>query len=159
VDGLSVEDLTRLEVEGRRRILKNLDYVREHLPGFEAAYVVDTACQPDIRQTRLLVGEYVLTKEDVMAGRTFPDSIGRGRNYHIPYRTLLPLRVENLLVAGRCYSAAPDAQKISREIPPCIVMGQAAGTAAAMAVHAHISPRALDVRELRARLASQGVVL
>ena len=67
--------------------------------------------------------------------------------------------MENLLVAGRCYSAAPDAQKISREIPPCIVMGQAAGTAAAMAVHAHISPRALDVRELRARLASQGAVL
>ncbi len=159
IDGLSVEDLTRLETEGRRRMLKNLDYVRAHLPGFETAYVVDTACQADIRQTRLLVGEYVLTKEDVMASRTFPDSIGRGRNYHIPYRTLLPRRVENLLVAGRCYSATPDAQKISREIPPCMVMGQAAGTAAAMAVHLHISPRLLDVRELRARLAGQGAIL
>jgi hypothetical protein len=159
IDGLSVDDLTRLEIEGRRRILKNLDYVRVHLPGFEGAYVVDTACQADIRQTRLLVGEYVLTKDDVVSGRTFPDSIGRGRSYHIPYRTLLPRGVENLLVAGRCYSATPDAQKISREIPPCMVMGQAAGTAGAMAAYARTSPRAVDLRELRALLTSQGAIL
>lgn len=159
IDGLAIEDLTRLQIEGRRRIIRNLDYIRAHLPGFENAYVLDTASQADIRQTRQLVGEYVLTKEDVIQGRTFADSIGRGRNYHIPYRSLLPRRIDGLLVAGRCYSATPEAQKVSREISPCMVMGQAAGTAAAMAAHSGKSPRCLDVREVRELLKSQRVIL
>lgn len=159
VDGLSVEDLTRLAIEGRRRIVRNLDYVRTNLPGFENAYLVDTASQADVRQTRLLVGEYVVTKEDVAQGRPFPDSIGRGRNYYMPYRSILPKRVDGLLVAGRCYSATPEAQRMSREIPPCMVMGQAAGAAAAMSAHSGIRPRDLNVQELRSLLAGQGAIL
>ena len=87
-----------------------------------------------MRQTRLLQGEYVLTKEDIFGRRRFDDCIGRGRDYYMPYRSLLPIGVENLLVAGRHYSATPEAQRASREIPPCQVMGQAAGTAAALAL-------------------------
>jgi len=85
--------------------------------------------------------------------------IGRGRDYYIPYRSLLPQQVDGLLVAGRHYSATSEAQKISREIPPCMVMGEAAGTAAAMAVQAGLEPRHLAVGDLQDRLAAQGAIL
>jgi len=91
--------------------------------------------------------------------RTFPDVIGRGRDYYMPYRSLLPVGVDGLLVAGRHYSATPEAQKISREIPPCMVMGEAAGIAAAIAVRAGIEPRRVDVGELQERLTAQGAIL
>jgi hypothetical protein len=106
-----------------------------------------------------LLGEYVLTKDDIVERRTFPDVIGRGRDYYMPYRSLLPVGVEGLLVAGRHYSATPEAQKISREIPPCMVMGEAAGTAAAVALHAGVEPRAIDMGALQERLAAQGAIL
>jgi hypothetical protein len=77
----------------------------------------------------------------------------------MPYRSLLPVSVDGLLVAGRHYSATPEAQKISREIPPCMVMGEAAGTAAAMAVAAQVEPRHVNVGELQERLAAQGAIL
>ena len=106
------------------------------MPGFAHCYVVDVAPQTGIRQTRLLDGEYVVTKEDVTGRVHFPDSIARGRDYYTPYRAMLPKGVDGLLVAGRHYSATSQAQKISREIPPCMAMGEAAGTAAAMALAA-----------------------
>ena len=108
--------------------------MRAKLPGFEDCYVVDVAPQTGVRQTRLLEGEYVMTKEDVTQRTRFADSVARGRDYYYPYRTLLPRSVENLLVAGRHYSATSAAQKISREIPPCMAMGEAAGVAAALAL-------------------------
>ena len=79
-------------------------------------------------------GEYVMTKDDVTSRRHFADTVARGRDYYYPYRSLLPKEVDQLLVAGRHYSATPEAQKMSREIPPCMAMGQAAGVAAAIAV-------------------------
>jgi FAD-dependent oxidoreductase family protein len=158
-DGLDPEHLTHIEVEARRRFVKVLDFVRAHCPGFERAYILDAAPQVGVRQTRLLEGEYVVTKDDLMERRTFPDVVARGRDYFTPYRSLLPRGVEGLLVAGRCYAATPEAQRISREIPPLMVMGEAAGTAAALSLEAGVPPRRVDVAALQKRLVKQGVNL
>ena len=156
IDGLKVEDLTRAEIVGRQHIHALVDFVRGKLPGFERCFVVDVAPQTGVRQTRLLEGEYVMTKEDVVQRVRFDDSIARGRDYYYPFRALLPRRIENLLVAGRHYSATSQAQKISREIPPCMAMGEAAGTAAALALNAGVTARDIDVRVLQKTLRAQG---
>jgi glycine/D-amino acid oxidase-like deaminating enzyme len=156
LDGLKVDDLTRAEVQGRAHLHAAVDYVRKHMPGFERCVVIDVAPQTGVRQTRMLEGEYVMTKEDLMARTRFADSVARGRDYTTPYRTLLPKRIDNLLVAGRHYSATSSAQKMSREIPPCMAMGEAAGVAAAMALHAGVTARQVDVKRLQAKLREQG---
>ena len=104
------------------------------MPGFERCFVVDVAPQLGVRQTRLLEGEYVVTKDDVQDRVHFADTVARGRDYYTPYRAMLPREVDGLIVAGRHYSATEAAQKKSREIPPCMSMGQSAGVAAALAV-------------------------
>jgi FAD dependent oxidoreductase len=159
LNALCVEDQTYVEHEARRRIFRALDFARANLPGFERAQLVDTAPQLGVRQTRLLRGQYVLTKQDVLSGRWFEDRIGRGRDYYYPYRTLLPRGVDNLLVAGRCFSATSEAQKMSREIPPMMVVGQAAGTAAALAFVERISPRQVSIGDLQDRLRDHGALL
>ncbi len=101
-------------------------------------------------QTRLLEGEYVVTKEDVLERVHFPDTVARGRDYYTPYRAMLPKDVDGLLVAGRHYSATESAQKMSREIPPCMSMGQSAGVAAALALAGDIPVQARrSTRDLR----------
>ena len=155
-DGMKVDDLTRAEFEGRRRIHALVDHVRANIPGFENAYIVDLAPQTGVRQTRLLDGAYVVTKEDVMERRHFHDSVCRGRDYYTPYRALLPKNVEQLLVAGRHYSATAQAQRISREIPPCMAMGEAAGIAAAVALNSGINVRDVDVRTIQEKVRAQG---
>ncbi len=156
LDGLKVEDLTKAEVVGRKHIHAAVDYVRSRMPGFKDCYLIDVAPQTGVRQTRLLEGEYVMTKEDLAQRTRFADSIGRGRDYYMPYRVLLPRSIENLLVAGRHYSATPQAQKISREIPPCMAMGEAAGTAAALALNSGVTVRNVDVPALQRALRAQG---
>ncbi len=155
-DGLKVNDLTAAEREGRNRMNKLLDYARENVPGFKSSYFVDFAPQTGVRQTRLLDGEYVISKSDVVNRRHFPDSVCRGRDYYTPYRALLPKRVDQLLVAGRHYSATPDAQKLSREIPPCMAMGEAAGIAAALALEAGVAVRNANVTSIQRRMRAQG---
>ena len=156
LDGQKVEDLTRAEVQGRTHIHALVDFVRGKLPGFEKCYVVDVAPQTGVRQTRLLEGEYVMTKEDLAQRTRFDDSIARGRDYYMPYRVLLPRKIDNLLVAGRHYSVTSQAQKISREIPPCMAMGEAAGVAAALAANAGVVVRNVDVRQVQKILRAQG---
>lgn len=155
-DGAKVEDLTSAQLEGRRRIDEVHAFVREHWPGFEKSYLVDVAPQTGVRQTRLLDGEYVVTKEDVQDRVHFRDSVARGRDYYTPYRALLPKRVEQLLVAGRHYSATSVAQRTSREIPPCMAMGEATGIAAAMALDEGGLVRNVDVSKLQEKLRAQG---
>ena len=118
-----------------------LEFARENFPGFARAYFVDFAPQTGVRQTRLLDGDYVVTKRDVMDRIHFHDSVCRGRDYYTPYRAMLPKGVEQLLVAGRHYSATPQAQKLSREIPPCMAMGEAAGIAAAQSLDSGVTVR------------------
>jgi hypothetical protein len=156
LDGQKVEDLTRAEVEGRKTVHEVVDLVRHRLPGFAKCFVVDFAPQTGVRQTRLLEGEYVMSKDDLAQRRRFADSVARGRDYTYPYRTLLPRSVDNLLVAGRHYSATSAAQKISREIPPCMAMGEAAGVAAALALNAGVTVRDVDVAAVQRTLRAQG---
>ena len=158
-DGIDPTVLTRVEIEGRERIAKALGFLRSKMPGFAGAYLLETAPQVGVRQTRLLRGEMVVTRADWEAGRRFEDSIGRSRRLHIPYRALVPRDVDGLLVAGRCYSATPEAQAVTREIAPCLVMGQAAGTAAALAVKGNVMPRDVEIAGLQEELRGQGVVL
>jgi hypothetical protein len=156
LDGLQVADLTRAEIQGRKTIHKVIEFVRARLPGFANCYLVDLAPQTGVRQTRLLEGEYVMSKDDVTQRTRFADSVARGRDYYYPLRTLLPRSVDNLLVAGRHYSATSAAQKISREIPPCMAMGEATGVAAALALDAGVSVRNVDVARVQKVLRAQG---
>lgn len=144
-DGTDPVSLTTAEFSARDRIAAAVQLCKDTLPGFENCYVVDVAEQMGVRQTRLLQGEYVVTSDDVKGRKHFADSVARGRDYYTPYRALLPRDVDQLLVAGRHYSATPQAQKMSREIPPCMAMGQAAGLAASVAIE-----RGIDVRDVPA---------
>ena len=155
-NGVDPEDMTRAEFDARDRISESVDFVKANLPGFENCYIVDVAQQMGVRQTRLLEGEYVMTKDDVTSRRHFADSVARGRDYYYPYRSLLPKEVDQLLVAGRHYSATPDAQKMSREIPPCMAMGQAVGAAAAIALDQDILVREVDARDIQRQMRLNG---
>ena len=175
------------ELEGRRQAVDYLRFLRARVPGFEAAYALDIAPQLGIRETRRLVGEYALTGDDVLGCADFADSDRRqrlaartarrrrrrlalaadpgSRGYNqLPYRMLLPRAsraggVDNLLVAGRCASMTHDGQSAARVSGACFVMGQAAGTAAALALAAGCAPRDVDVGELQRRLRGQGAFL
>ncbi len=155
-DGARPEGLTAAVLEGRRRMDALVEFVRAELPGFAECHVLDVAPQTGVRQTRLLQGEYVVTRQDIAERVHFPDSIARGRDYYTPYRALVPRQIDQLLVAGRHYSATPEAQKTSREIPPCMAMGEAAGLAATMALDASQHVRHVDVAQLQSRLREQG---
>jgi hypothetical protein len=155
-DALKVEDLTRADFEGRKRIAALVDYARASVPGFKNCFVVDVAPQLGVRQTRMLDGEYVVTKRDVLDRVFFHDTVARGRDYYTPYRAMLPRHIDGLIVAGRHYSATESAQKMSREIPPCMSMGQSAGVAAALAVKADVAPRRVEPAAICARVRAQG---
>jgi len=156
LNGTSVEDLTKADFKGRERIAELLAFARAKMPGFENAFIVDVAPQVGVRQSRLLEGEYVLTKDDVALRRHFPDSVARGRDYYYPYRTMLPKGLSQMLVAGRHYSSTAAAQRISREIPPCMAMGEATGVAAALAINENVPLNRVDVAKLQATLRAQG---
>lgn len=155
-DGLSPEHMVEAEYEGRRRMMALLDFARANLPGFENARMLGAAEQMGIRQTRLLQGEYIVTKDDVKKRRHFADSVCRGRDYYTPYRALLPRGIDNLIVAGRHYSVESEAQKQSREIPPCMAQGEAAGVAVAKALQADCALRDVDVRAIQKQMRAQG---
>lgn len=137
-------------------MLKLLKFVRANLPGFENAKMLGAAEQIGIRQTRLLQGEYVVTRDDVRLRRHFADSVCRGRDYYTPYRALLPKGIDNLIVAGRHYSVESEAQKLSREIPPCMAQGEAAGVAVAVALEQDVALRDADVLQIQKRMRAQG---
>ncbi|MEM7047353.1 MAG: FAD-dependent oxidoreductase [Pseudomonadota bacterium] len=155
-DGLSPEDMVAAEYEGRERMMNLLTYARAHIPGFENAKMLGAAEQMGIRQTRLLQGTYVVTKDDVTNRRYFADSVCRGRDYYTPYRALLPKEIDNLIVAGRHYSVQSDAQKMSREIPPCMAQGQAAGIAASLALDENCLLREVDAKHIQKVMRAQG---
>jgi hypothetical protein len=144
------------EIQGRDRMMALLDFARANLPGFEKAKMLGAAEQIGIRQTRLLRGEYVVTRDDVKSRRYFEDTVCRGRDYYTPYRALLPKGIDNLIVAGRHYSAESEAQKMSREIPPCMAQGEAAGVAVALALEANSALRDVDAAAIQARMRAQG---
>jgi len=186
-DGTDARSLSAGEIEGRRQIVEYLRFLRTCVPGFEEAYALDIAPQLGIRETRRLAGEAMLTRDDVLDCADFPDSIGvngwpleqhvagdvewtwpaipESRGYNqLPYRMLLPRAdtaggADNLLVAGRCASMTHEAQSAARVSGACFVMGQAAGTAASLALRQRCSLRALPIELLQARLREQGAFL
>ncbi|WP_425432709.1 FAD-dependent oxidoreductase [Georgenia soli] len=155
-DGADPASLTAAEFEARPRINEAVEYVKANYPGFENAYLLGVAEQIGVRQTRLLQGEYIVTKDDVGQRRYFDDTVARGRDYYYPYSSLVAKEIDQLLAPGRHYSATPDAQRMSREIPPCMAMGQAAGIAAALAAEAGVMVRDVDVQAIRTAMRAQG---
>jgi hypothetical protein len=155
-NGISPEDLTAAEYEGRERMMKLYEYAKSYLPGFQNSYMLGAAEQVGVRQTRLLRGEYVVTKDDVVNRKHFPDTVCRGRDYYTPYRALLPKKVDQLIIAGRHYSAEPDAQKLSREIPPCMLQGEAAGVAASLSLQNNVLLREVDPVDIQKKMRAQG---
>lgn len=182
VDGTNPEDLTRAEIEGRKQVAAIVDFMKKNIPGCENAYLIDTAFTIGIRETRHIIGEYVMTKEDVLNAVISDDAIAiasdsidihakgnsssgeyavikKGSCYGIPYRCLIPLKIENLYVAGRSVSATSEAASAIRVMPPCFAMGEAAGTAAALSLKSNCGPRDLDIQLLQNTLKKQNVVL
>lgn len=170
LDCTNVEDLTRLEIEMRKIMLLGHEFMKKNIPTFENSFIMDTAPQTGTRGARRLIGEYTLTREDFQTCKKFDDTIavfprlgppgtGEVKRVSIPYRALVPAKIESLLVAGRSFSSDMYANNMANLIPHCIAMGEAAGTAAAMAVNEGISPRKVDYNALQNKLLKQGVVL
>jgi len=175
-DATNVEDLTNAEIEGMKQVLSIAHYLQTH--GFEKCALISVAPQLGVRETRQIIGEYVLSEKDLLSGKTFNDVIavgdyvidihhseGRGftqrtiPRYYIPYRCLVPKKVENLLVVGRCISATHIAMSSLRIMPICMAIGQAGGTAAALAVEKNQSPRTVDVKRLQDELKKDNALL
>src|SRR5947209_2075123 len=181
VSGLDPDQLTRGEIDGRRQAVDAFNFLRT-VPGFEKSYIVDLPPQLGIRETRRVIGGIMLSGEDVLGCASFEDSIGvngwpmeqhvpgdvifrfppipqsRGFN-ELPYRMLTPDGIDNLLVAGRCASMTHDGQSAARVSGACFAMGEAAGTAAALALDGNAMPRDIAVEKLQQQLKQQGAFI
>ncbi len=154
----------------RQVMLKAHELLRKKMPGYDKSFILDTASQIGTRASRRLLGEYVVTDKDMQAGVVYDDTIAAIPRYTenvseekphkcIPYRALVPRKVENLLAAGRCFSSEIHANDQLNLIPFCVAMGEAAGTAAALALKDGVSPRRVNAGRLQKRLVEQGVWL
>src|SRR5437773_3941710 len=180
VDATDPKQLTHAEIEGRRQVQEYHRFLRDKVPGFERSVLVATSPAIGVRESRRVLGDYRLTREDVLHARRFDDEIAlcgapieehatsadtrwvyvpESGVYGIPYRCLLPADVEGMLVAGRCFSATHDAHASARSMATCMAMGQAAGTAAAMSFATGITPRSLGASSLRDCLLAAGALL
>lgn len=176
VDGTDPASLTHGEIEGRKQIQQIQKYLLKYVPGFENAYLDRVAPFLGLRETRRIVGKYVLNQDDILSCRKFEDGIAVasypidihhptggdctlmwcGDCYDIPYRSLVPLEVENLLVAGRSISTTHEALSAIRVMAPCMLMGEAAGRAAKMAIKENIKVSEVNTDELRAEIKAHG---
>ena len=174
-------DVTEAELLAREQAFEIHNFLKEHIPGFEKSYLLSTAMQIGIRESRMVEGEYKLTEEDLKSLARFDDAIavanydidihnpegsgtshyffGAGEWYQIPYRCLLPKKSSNLLVAGRCISSTHEAQASYRIMPFCAELGQAAGAAVSVAVKNNTTLRGIDIKELQSVLRNEGFVL
>lgn len=182
INPLNTGDLVRAEVELRQQIDQITNFVRQYLPGYENCSVKFTADTMGVRESRRIMGEYVLNVDDLRAGRRFDDVVVHKANftvdihnpdgggqahglaevvkaYDIPYRCLVPLNVENLLVTGRCISATHEAMASFRIMSVCMALGEAAGIAAAIAAEGNITPGKVDVRLIQDALVAKGANL
>ena len=168
---VDVEELTRVEFEGRKVAIKTMEFYKKNMPGFEKSFLVLTGPQLGTRSSRRMIGEYQLTQKDLADNQPFEDTIAifpdldRGQesldhpNIYIPYRCLLPKNLDNFLVACRAFSSDMHVQDYFNLIPHCIAFGEAAGTASAMALKAGVGVKNVDIKALQKQLAKQGVPL
>jgi ribulose 1,5-bisphosphate synthetase/thiazole synthase len=164
-DCLDVKTLTQTELDGRRAVWEKVKALQQR-PGYEQVFLLDTASQLGIRASRTLKGLVEPTYQEAMEGKRYPDVVGVGgtdflgeRACQIPYGALVPVKVDNLLAAGRCIAADNLMLNYMRLIGPCLVSGQAAGAAAALAVRNRCRPRDVNVPQLQALLKKQGAYL
>ena len=189
VDATDAAQLSKAHVTGRKLVRHLVEFIRKYCPGCEHAFLVNSGVQIGVRETRRVVGDYVLTLDDYLARRSFDDEIARnayyidihlsqkqwdavaggknveeerthqyqpGESHGVPYRCLVPKDLRNVLVAGRCISTDRAVQGSTRVMPMCLAMGEAAGCAAALALHCGARVRDFDVQELRSRLRHWG---
>ncbi len=178
IDGSDLFDLTRAETEGLFQVERLIDTMRARIPGFGRCYLTRIYPSLGVRETRRFLGKKVLREESILAGEVPEDTVGLGSYiidihdgqgagtivrkvdpYGIPYGCLVARDVDGLLFSGRCVSFDAVVMSSSRIMPTCMVIGQAAGAAAAMAASRGISPADVDVGELRGRLKAAGVIL
>lgn len=174
-DVTDVEGLTSAEVMTRKLVKEVSGFIKNNVPGFQKSYISSTSPQIGIRESRHIIGEYVLTRQDVLKGARFEDVIARSRTwidrrnvrgtweppFDIPYRCIVPQKIDSLLVAGRCasYSAGAGVLFSPRDMITCVAVGQAAGTAATLSVKQKVIPRELEVSILQKTLEDQGANL
>jgi hypothetical protein len=178
-DGTDARSLTHGEIVARHQIDDIVEYLINYVPGFEEAYFTKTAPFLGIRETRRIVGRYTMNEQDVLGCRHFEDAIAVasypidihrpgdegctliwcGDCYDIPYRSLLPKTIENLIVAGRSISATHEAMGAIRVMATCMAMGEAAGRAAGIAISKGLRPSDVDIHELRRKLLEKGAYL
>lgn len=182
IDSTRTEDLFKAEVELRHQINIVTDFLRANLPGYENCHITSSGTTLGVRESRRVMGEYKLTENDIIVGRRFddvavhkaefivdihnPDGAGQAEAniqycipYDIPYRCFVPLKIDGLLVAGRCISGTHKAHASYRVMSICIAMGEAVGAAAAICADEGIVPRSLDYRKLQKKLVSFGIDL
>lgn len=177
VNSLVVEDLSKAEIITRKQVDEVVYFLKKYIPGFEEAFVIDTGAFIGIRESRHIVGDYILTMEDILHAKRFetaiacggypidihrPDEAGieeyhppPGEYYTIPFECLLPRGIAKLLVAGRCISATHEAAGAIRVSPIAMATGQAAGVAAALSVLYSVEPRKLDIALVQQKLREQ----
>jgi hypothetical protein len=181
MDATDALELSAGEVEGRRQVQEYFRFLKNEVPGFDNCHIVEIAPQVGVRETRRVEGLYRLSGEDILACADFDDAIGvnawpmelhvtgkvewrffpdGSRGYcQLPFRMLVSSTVSNLLVAGRCASMTHEGQSAARASGACFAMGQAAGTAAALALGSNARPHDLDVSTLQQNLRSDGAFL
>jgi hypothetical protein len=179
-DGADANDLTAAEIEGRRQVTAIADWMKTNLNGFQNSYISTIPTQIGVRETRRIVGDYIINQDDVVHGAKFDDAIARSAYpvdihaptgaglitseapadwYEIPFRSLLPQALDNVIVAGRCISATHEGHASTRLTPTCFAMGQAAGAAAAQCARENKRPRDLNFSALRHTLREQGAIV
>lgn len=179
IDGTDERDMTKAETECRKQIIPIINFLREYVPGYEKCYCISSASLIGIRETRHFKGEYTLTKDDILSARFFDDWVVKGahfnfdvhnitgsgldktgvqkqfsqtKGYTIPYRCLVPVKTEGLLLCGRNISGTHMAHSNFRAMPICFALGEAAGTAAAIAVKSGICVRDVDAAKIQEKL-------
>jgi hypothetical protein len=177
-DACSNEDLTSMEILGRKQNMSMAQFLKNNVPGFENSFLAYNAVTMGIRETRRITGDYILTKDDILTGKKFEDTIANNRfpmqghgpgtkrtfvevpnTYNFPYRTLLPKGLDNILVGGRDISIDHMVLMSARTMHCCFALGQAAGTAAALSIKNKVTPRGLDVKLLQKTLMDQRAAL
>lgn len=168
LNATSAEDLTKGEFSCRDQMIDLYKYLKKRVPGFEKSYVSASGFKVGIRESRRIDGEHLLKMEEAESGKDFDDVVlrstlslfeKRGVVYSIPYGCLIPKKIENIIVAGRCISVEPELMDSIREIPVCMATGQAAGVAASLSAAAKVPLRDLDIRSLQNGLIAQGINL
>ena len=181
MDPTSPEEVTAAEILARKQVYEIYEFMKAHAEGLEDSFLMMTAAEIGVRESRMIVGDYVLTEEDCKNCVKFEDAIAAcnydidihnpegtgtshyyfpaGEYYTIPYRALIPKGVENLLVAGRCISSDHGAQASYRIMPVVCCIGEAAGVAITLAVKNKVSVREINVKELQGVLIKNGAYI